>query len=344
LEPLKAQVINAVGQCGTTGWGFYGCEGALGYQQALPDALPLVIMAYIGITCDAQTVFDNLGMLQAEMQDKTKGYLRDGMQVGFQFGIWFANGGETAVAAGKYDGAINAMVRAFSDCTKFKLFCRAPIWLRIGYEFNGEWNNYAPAQFITAFRRITNAFRKDRHTNKYVATVWDYSSDAKSDRLQYMQWYPGDEYVDWWGVNIFSNRLGHADPTNPNVLKFLAKAKQNGFPVMLGEVTPRGYNVSTGSDVVNQWYKPYFDLIHNPSFSIRLASYINWDWSTTAQWPTWGDAEVQKNPVVLAAYRQEMLRKREDGVPVWLHLQRKALLPSLLNLAGPREASLPVVV
>ena len=45
-------------------------------------------------------------------------------------------------------------------------------------------------------------------TNSYVATVWDYSTDAQD--LNYMQWYPGDTYVDWWGVNIFSG------PSAPN--------------------------------------------------------------------------------------------------------------------------------
>lgn len=331
-------MINAVGQCGTNGVGYYGCEGALGYQKYLDATPPLAIMAYIGITVPAQSVLDNLGMLQAEMQNATKGYLRQGKQAGFQFGVWFAGGGETSVAAGEHDDAIDALVTAFGDCTNFPVFCGAPIWLRIGYEFNGEWNGYAPDAFKTAWQRITNKMRANPHTNKYVANVWDFSSDASSDRLDYALWYPGDDYVDWWGVNVFSDKVGHAGPSNADTLKFLAEAKTRGFPVMLGECTPRGYSVELGSDAVDEWYKPYFELIANPAYSIRFSSYINWDWSTS-QWPTWGDAQVQKNDIVGAAYRSEMQRVRSDGKHAWLHLQPTKALPSCLNLEG---AGMPI--
>jgi hypothetical protein len=60
--------------------------------------------------------------------------------------------------------------------------------------------------------------------------VWDYSCDAKN--LTYEPYYPGDDAVDWWGVNIFSGPSGPNDTTC--VLPFIQLAASRGFPIMIG--------------------------------------------------------------------------------------------------------------
>lgn len=57
-----------------------------------------------------------------------------------------SNGASNAqdVAAGKHDDAIDAYVDAFSNCSNFPEFCNSPILIRVGFEFNGEWNMYYP--------------------------------------------------------------------------------------------------------------------------------------------------------------------------------------------------------
>ena len=52
-----------------------------------------------------------------------------------------------------------------------------------------------------------------------MASVWDYSCDAAGKKAQ--DWYPGDDVVDWWGVNIFS---GSSAPDSSCVKAFV-KAK-----------------------------------------------------------------------------------------------------------------------
>jgi hypothetical protein len=134
------------------------------------------------------------------------------------------------------------------------------------------------------------------------------------------------QWVDWWAVNIFSDRVGHAGPTDPHVVKFLEEACSRGFPVLLGEVTPRGYPVQDGQATWDAWYRPYFQLVHNASYCVRATSYINWNW-TSSLWPTWGDAEIQNSAFVGAAYTKEMQNPR------WLHLDDSPL--TKINLDGP---------
>jgi hypothetical protein len=45
-----------------------------------------------------------------------------------------------------------------------------PIFLRIGYEFDGSWCNYDPAAYKTDFQKIVTIFKKMQVTN--CATVW----------------------------------------------------------------------------------------------------------------------------------------------------------------------------
>ena len=101
-------------------------------------------------------------------------------------------------------------------------------------------------------------------------------------------------------MNIFS---GPSAPTASLVTSFAQQAKSKGFPVMLGESTPRYTGVTQGQTSWNDWFQPYFyDLIGNSANGIRAFCYINWNW-TDSQWPTWGDAEVENNKVVLNDYQ-----------------------------------------
>jgi hypothetical protein len=207
LEPLQPMVINGAGQCATDGNSFNGCEAWAGYSKYLQTTKPFMEMIYLGVTDTAQKTYDTLGQLQAKIQD----YHTNSTTVMYQLGLWFAdaNGASNAedVAAGKHDDAIAAYVDAFSNCTFFPEFCKSPLLVRVGFEFNGEWNMYPQEAYKAAFIRIAKAFRANAHTNKYVALAWDYSADAASDRLDWSGWYPGDEVGDCSGHS--PHRLCH---------------------------------------------------------------------------------------------------------------------------------------
>ena len=77
-----------------------------------------------------------------------------------------------------------------------------PILLRIGAEMN-VWKNAAdPKEFIAAFRFIADIVRKEAPN---VGLIWSVNS-VSSQGLTYDMFYPGDAYVDWVGVSLYTSR------------------------------------------------------------------------------------------------------------------------------------------
>ncbi len=77
-----------------------------------------------------------------------------------------------------------------------------PVLLRIGYDFNQAGAPYESSGYIGAFRHACGILQQD-HLN--FATVWDATPDGFADP-NHMKWFPGDDVVDWWGINLFDPR------------------------------------------------------------------------------------------------------------------------------------------
>ena len=81
-----------------------------------------------------------------------------------------------------------------------------PIYLRIGAEFNVWGDKCTPDEFISAFKAIANSVSGLSN----VATVWSmaHTSSWKTNDWPYTadDFYPGDEYVDWVGVNCYASK------------------------------------------------------------------------------------------------------------------------------------------
>lgn len=165
--------------------------------------------------------------------------------------------------------------------------------IRIGYEFNGPWNGYQPESYIRAFRHVTNLLRE---SGAKAATAWC----AEAGKLEnYMDFHPGDEYIDWWSIDIFATDHFDAAP------EFLKAALDRQRPVLIGESTPRRVGVLDGMESWNRWFARYFALIRQWPH-IKGFSYINWNWASTKNWPDWGNARIEDNEEVLAAFQQEL--------------------------------------
>lgn len=93
---------------------------------------------------------------------------------------------EQDVAAGKHDDEIRAFVREL-------VALGHPVFLRIGYEFNGPWNGYEPESYVAAFQRVTKMVR-EIDTSGLIATVWCLELGFPDGIMDY---YPGDADVDW---------------------------------------------------------------------------------------------------------------------------------------------------
>jgi hypothetical protein len=99
------------------------------------------------------------------------------------------------VANGTYAAELDALRQGLREFGR-------PVFVRVGFEFNGEWNGYPPEHYKTAFRAIVRSWRSDPQLARKVAAVWDASCDAAGDlsdpSLNFSRWYPGDDTVDWW--------------------------------------------------------------------------------------------------------------------------------------------------
>lgn len=283
LEPHDG-VIHGAGQTyhvtSPQNTGFERYVDVLGTERC-----PLVFMDYTG----ANSPVSKYEATRARLEQIEAQY---GRRVFPQFGYYIPSG--DAVPTQAQLDLLVAGLRALGR----------PAYLRIGYEFNGTWYNpmYQPAPYAASFRMVTQRLRAERLP---VATLW---CAFPGYDLGYGSWefleayYPGDEFVDWWSIDVFTP----ASLLHGNTLTFLGQAERHGKPVMIGEATPTGVGADEPADW-DVWFVPFFELIHNHA-NMKGHTYINWDWANT-DWPTWGDARLETgDPVLRANYIQELSR------------------------------------
>lgn len=108
------------------------------------------------------------------------------------------------IVAGKWDATIDAWAQGAARVDH-------PFMLRVGHEFNGDWypwclvkNGRQPQLFARAHRHIVDRFRA-AGAHK-VRWVWCFNNDSTPAE----SWndpraaYPGDEYVDWIGIDGYN--------------------------------------------------------------------------------------------------------------------------------------------
>ena len=193
------------------------------------------------------------------------------------------------IAEGRYDRQIRSLAGMFKSM-------KVPCFLRPGYEFggNGQGRFASKTYWVQAWKRIYDIFQTKKAYN--VAFVWN-TLDARD----FMDYYPGDDYVDWWAVNVFVNNADQDAFIN----SFIQLAAVHQKPVMIAESTPR-YVGSTGGEVAwNLWYQPFFRLIANYPH-VKAFCYINASWTGYPD-PTFVyDCRIQSNAFVASRYFERM--------------------------------------
>ncbi|MEW7292444.1 glycosyl hydrolase [Aquimarina sp. 2304DJ70-9] len=214
------------------------------------------------------------------------------------------------VSQGQWD---NEIKRLASFC---KRYGDRAIYLRIGYEFDGNWNvGYENrANYINAYKRVVDIMRSEGVTN--VAYVWQSSSSPIDDVLDIQfgegnfgnieSWYPGDDYVDWMGLSWFitpdetTSVLPGIPTQREKANEVLTFARSKNKPVYIAESTPQGYdlinlgdcNISnvwdgnaaqgcvnkSANGLWNEWFAPFFEYIYDNKDIIRQVHYINANW------------------------------------------------------------------
>lgn len=218
-----------------------------------------------------------------------------------QSAMWMVGKWDVAKKTG--NGDYDKVIKKYAAWAKS---ANRPIYLRIGYEFDGPHNELEPEEYIKAYRHIVDLLRSDGADN--IAFVWhSYASKPFKDYLS-SDWYPGDDYVDWAAISVF----GHAydadfGPYCDAILKF---AKQHKKPVMIAEANPIHGIDRENIEVWNSWFVNFFNFIYNKN--IKAISFINEDWPRTGinGISEWKDGRLYNSKQISEAWFKETNKDR----------------------------------
>ena len=298
LEPADGVVLPGIGQDPV----------ALGdYLQALPAGAPkpVIYNDYVVITWASEKL--NY-MMTGKVQEKPQVGavpLEDLPYVALQIGVNLTPEGDLEkIAAGDMDDKITRMCDTFAEIGR-------PVYLRIGYEFNGEWNNYEPELYKKAWRRMASLVYA--HSFDQIALVWCYAPEGA--RTDYMAWYPGDQWVDWWAIDLFSPE--HLDSKLTN--DFILHAADRGYPVMIAECSPRWVGAHS-EQAWNVWFKRFFKIFEKHP-NVKAFCYISWNWEDhypkSGFMKYWGDGRIHATSERFGPWLNELGKERygKGGAP-----------------------------
>lgn len=258
--------------------------------------------AYWGITS-----MNGVDRMNAEDIARQYGYqnhqtlVDDFPDIALQSGLWMVGMWEILDRVRK--GEFNSVVRQFSVWAKT---IDRPLYLRIGYEFDGEHNQMEPANYVKAYRRIVDVMRTEGVNN--VAFVWQSYAAPTYKGYPLSAWYPGDDYVDWVGISLFG-QMYSADLSKEADDVFIF-AKQHKKPVMVAEASPVNGIDKNNIDAWNTWFINFLSLTYRKN--VKAISYINADWATYPGFASlnWKDARLQNNKQVADAWFKETGKDR----------------------------------
>lgn len=282
FEPEGKGILHGAGQSPGT---FFN------YWKAVEDYKPLIYMTYAKIL--------NL----QKWIDKIKGELEKFPNLMLQIGLKLVDEkGEdktSDVLCGKYDKDLENFFKTIKDLKRSS-------FVRIGYEFDAK-GKYNSDNFVKAWRYIVDMSRKLGVDN--MATVWCSCPYHGTNPVE--PYYPGDDYVDWFGIDLFGVRYFKDNQYEPTE-NFMELAKKHKKPVMVGESTASKIGVLDGNESWKNWFEPYFKWIREHE-QVKAFCYINWDWAIDKTWGTlgtWGDCRIEDNEIVRKKYVEEMSNPR----------------------------------
>lgn len=237
----------------------------------------------------------------------------DGLAIGLSITENEHPGGLDRIVAGEHDEEIRQLARFFA-------MIDGPVYLRIGYEFDGAWNQgyWNAARFVRVFQRIVDVLRAEGSGN--VEFVWQGAASVADEVIDgghedIRRFYPGDDYVDWMGLSWFMNPDEQISIPNPDYVPLTPReladeiidfARERDKPVMIAEASPqamdllnrfmadhspiwdgkaRGNRIDmTDAEIWDHWFGPLFNLMNENDDVIRALAYINANWDAQGMW------------------------------------------------------------
>jgi len=122
-----------------------------------------------------------------------------------------------------------------------------PVFLRFASEMNGTWAPYSgnPKEYIEKWRLVHDVMAEEAPNVIMVWTVFTFPTATVTD------YYPGDDYVDWVGVNIYNviyhnndinSPAAHEDPLE--LLDFVYNTFSRKKPIQISEFGVTHYTIT----------------------------------------------------------------------------------------------------
>jgi len=187
--------------------------------------------------------------------------------------------------------------------------CGTPIFLRFASEMNGDWCAYSgdPELYREKWRLVHDVFEKEAPN---VAMVWTVFGHPWLKEMQ--RYYPGDEYVDWVGINIYMvhhhngmlSRPGYnEDPRAFVHLVYDDWASRK--PIQISEYATAHYCQACNRDYFDfaeRRMRQMYEALPTLFPRVKAIYWFNADAATAGKAES--DYNVTKYPQLLKAYRQ----------------------------------------
>ena len=179
-----------------------------------------------------------------------------------------------------------------------------PVFISINHEMNGNWYPYSQAypgsrttsaDYVAAWKRIVGIFRKNGANN--VAWVWS-PNVPDVGGIGYAAYYPGDDYVDWIGVSLYS---GNAATAMNEIYGEYAEKKPFFITEWATAPEKNRYNPNFPGEV--KWVKNFFETLNQTYPRVKAISWFNWDQGD-------GDYRLQRVPEQAQAYADDVAAPR----------------------------------
>lgn len=167
------------------------------------------------------------------------------------------------------------------------------IFLDFAAEMNESegWGGHDPAKYIAAYRHIHDIFAAEGATN--VAWAWCPNVTDSPDAPAAMDYYPGDQYVDWTGVDGYN--------WGTSVAGFEWQSFQELFSAIYAQLAVKGKPIiigETGSDETGGDKAAWIDeIVPTLKTSFPLIKALVWfDVDKERHW------QINSSPASLASY------------------------------------------
>lgn len=170
-----------------------------------------------------------------------------------------------------------------------------PIFLRFASEMNGDWTAYSdnPKKYKEKWRLVHNIMEEEAPNVAMVWTVFVHESNRSFLKRTWdfincrsiMNYYPGDDYVDWVGVNVYSVRFLNANLDTPSsvqsplrLIEYVYNEFSTRKPIYIAEwgvphytIADNSYNIDFATTIIKEMYQG----LENSKKRVKAVYYFN---------------------------------------------------------------------